>query len=78
MLATNPFSDRLCPPRQPTGGRHVPHDPVAQSLSGHLPTVGLCRIVYGVIRLIMAVCMVTYVGTATVMFALCSIAFLTR
>jgi hypothetical protein len=45
-----------------------PHDPVAQSLSGHLRTLGLCWIVYGVIRLIMAVCLVIYVSTATVMF----------
>jgi len=45
-----------------------PHDPVAQSLSGHLRTLGLCWIAYGVIRLIMAVCLVIYVSTATVMF----------
>jgi hypothetical protein len=44
------------------------HDPVAQSLSGHLRTLGICWTVYGVIRLIMAVCLVIYVGTATVMF----------
>lgn len=45
-----------------------PQDPVAQSPSGHLRTLGLCWIVYGVIRLITAVCLVTYVSTATVMF----------
>ena len=44
------------------------HVPVAQSLSGHLRTLGICWIVYGVIRLIMAVCLVIYVSTATVMF----------
>jgi len=44
------------------------HDPVAQSLSGHLRTLGICWIVYGVIRLIMAVCLIIYVSTATVMF----------
>ena len=44
------------------------HDPVAQSLSGHLRTLGICWIVYGVIRLIMAVCLVIYISTATVMF----------
>jgi hypothetical protein len=45
-----------------------PHDSVAQSLSGHLRPLGLCWIVYGVIRLIMAVCLAIYVSTATVMF----------
>ena len=44
------------------------HDPVAPSLSGRLRTLGICWIVYGVIRLIMAVCLVIYSGTATVMF----------
>jgi uncharacterized membrane protein len=44
------------------------HDPVAPSLSGHLRTLGICWIVYGVIRLIMAVCLVIYGSTATVMF----------
>ena len=44
------------------------HDPVAPSLRGHLQTLGICWIVYGVIRLIMAVCLVIYGSTATVMF----------
>ena len=44
------------------------HDPVAPSLSGHLRTLGICWIVYGVIRLIMAVCLVIFGSTATVMF----------
>ena len=44
------------------------HGPVAPSLSGHLRTLGICWIVYGVIRLIMAVCLVIYASTATVMF----------
>ena len=43
-------------------------DPVAPSLSGHLRTLGICWIVYGVIRLIMAVCLVIFASTATVMF----------
>jgi len=44
------------------------HDTVAPSLSRHLRTLGICWIVYGVIRLIMAVCLVIYGSTATVMF----------
>src|ERR1700691_5610751 len=44
------------------------HDPVAPSLSRHLRLLGICWIVYGVIRLIMAVCLVIYGSTATVMF----------
>ena len=43
-------------------------DPVAQSLSGHIRTSGSCWIVYGVIRLIMAVCLVVYGRTAALMF----------
>ena len=43
-------------------------DPVAPSLSGHLRTLGICWIVYGVIRLIMTVCLVIFASTATVMF----------
>ena len=43
-------------------------DSNAQSPSGHLRTLGTCWIVYGVIRLIMAVCLFVYSGTATVMF----------
>jgi hypothetical protein len=43
-------------------------DPIAQSASGHLRTLGRCWIVYGAIRLIMAVCLFIYSGTATLMF----------
>ena len=43
-------------------------DPVAPSLSGYLRTLGICWIVYGVIRLIMTVCLVIFASTATVMF----------
>lgn len=43
-------------------------DPVAQSLSGHIRTLGSCWIVYGVIRLIMAVCLVVYGRSAALMF----------
>ncbi len=44
------------------------HDPVMPSLSGQLRTLGICWIVYGIIRLIMAVCLFIYGSTATVMF----------
>ena len=43
-------------------------DPGIQSSSGHLHTLGTCWIVYGIIRLIMAVCLFIYGGTATLMF----------
>ena len=43
-------------------------DPIAQNPSGHLRILGGCWIVYGVIRLIMAVCLFLYSGTATLMF----------
>ena len=43
-------------------------DPVAPSLSGHLRTLGIYWIVYGVIRLIMTVCLLIFAITATVMF----------
>jgi hypothetical protein len=43
-------------------------DPADQSLSGHLRTLGICWIVYGVIRLVLAILLVVYGGTATVMF----------
>src|ERR1019366_7831852 len=43
-------------------------DPIAQSPSGHLRTLGGCWIVYGIIRLIMAVCLFIYSSTATLMF----------
>jgi hypothetical protein len=40
---------------------------IAQSPSSHLRTLGICWTVYGVIRLIMAVWLVVFSGTATVM-----------
>ena len=43
-------------------------DPIGLSQSGHFRTLARCWIVYGVIRLIMAVCLFIYGGTATVMF----------
>jgi hypothetical protein len=43
-------------------------DPSAQNLSGHIRTLGKCWIVYGVIRMIMAVCLVVYGSTAALMF----------
>ena len=43
-------------------------DSIARDPSGHLRTLGGCWIVYGVIRLIMAVCLFIYSGTATLMF----------
>jgi len=43
-------------------------DPIARSPSRHFRTLAGCWIVYGVIRLIMAVCLFIYSGTATLMF----------
>jgi hypothetical protein len=42
--------------------------PITQNPSGHLRTLGTCWIVYGVLRLLMAVCLFIYSATATVMF----------
>ncbi|GAC1664703.1 MAG: hypothetical protein PVS2B2_26400 [Candidatus Acidiferrum sp.] len=36
--------------------------------SGHRQTLGVCWIVYGILRLVLAVCLVLFSGTATVMF----------
>jgi hypothetical protein len=44
------------------------NDPIVESPSGRLQTLGTCWIVYGIIRLIMAVCLFIYGGTATLMF----------
>jgi hypothetical protein len=41
---------------------------IARNLTGHVRILGKCWIVYGVIRLIMAVCLFIYSGTATLMF----------
>jgi hypothetical protein len=46
----------------------------AGSLSGHRRILGVCWIAYGILRLIMGICLVLYSGTATVMFG----ALLTR
>jgi uncharacterized membrane protein HdeD (DUF308 family) len=43
-------------------------DPNSQSSSGRLPTLGACWIVYGVIRVITALGLVIFSGTATLMF----------
>jgi hypothetical protein len=45
-----------------------PPNSIAHSVNPHFRTLGLCWIAYGVIRLIVAVCLVIYVSTATVMF----------
>lgn len=50
------------------------NDPAAQHPSGRLRTLGGCWLVYGIFRLIMAVCLLLFSGTATVMFG----ALLTR
>ena len=41
---------------------------IAQSSSGQLRTLGTCWIVYGVIRLVMAVCLLICSSTAALMF----------
>jgi hypothetical protein len=43
-------------------------DPGVQNLAGHIRTLGICWIVYGIIRIIIAVCLVIYSSTATLMF----------
>jgi len=50
------------------------NDPAAQHSTGRLRTLGGCWLVYGIFRLIMAVCLLLFSGTATVMFG----ALLTR
>lgn len=42
--------------------------PVAHDQSGHLRTLGIFWIIYGILRLIAAVCLFVYNGTATLMF----------
>jgi hypothetical protein len=46
----------------------------AGNLSGHRRILGACWLVYGILRLIVAICLVLFSGTATVMFG----ALLTR
>jgi hypothetical protein len=43
-------------------------EPQAQNLSDHLRILGRCWIVYGIIRLVLAVLLFLHIGTATVMF----------
>jgi hypothetical protein len=40
----------------------------AGNLSAHRRILGVCWIVYGILRLIMGICLVLFSGTATVMF----------
>jgi hypothetical protein len=40
----------------------------ADNLSGHRRILGVCWIVYGILRLIMGICLILFSGTATVMF----------
>jgi uncharacterized membrane protein HdeD (DUF308 family) len=40
----------------------------AGNLSGHRRILGICWIVYGILRLITGICLVLFSGTATVMF----------
>jgi hypothetical protein len=40
----------------------------AGNLSGHRRILGICWLVYGILRLIMGICLVLFGGTATVMF----------
>ena len=41
---------------------------VARNLNGHRRTLGSCWLIYGLLRLIMAFCLVLFNSTATVMF----------
>jgi len=38
------------------------------NLNGHRQILGLCWLVYGILRLIMGICLVLFSGTSTVMF----------
>ena len=40
----------------------------AGNLSGHRQILAICWLVYGILRLIMGICLVLFSGTATVMF----------
>jgi hypothetical protein len=40
----------------------------AVNLSGHRRIMGVCWLVYGMLRLIMGICLVLFSGTATIMF----------
>jgi hypothetical protein len=41
---------------------------VLGNLSGHRRIMGICWVAYGILRLIMGICLVLFSGTATVMF----------
>jgi hypothetical protein len=41
---------------------------VLSNLSGHRRIMGICWVAYGILRLIMGICLVLFSGTATVMF----------
>jgi hypothetical protein len=47
---------------------------VAGNLSGHRQVLGICWLLYGILRLIMGICLALFSGTSTVMFG----ALLTR
>jgi hypothetical protein len=44
------------------------NEAAAGNLSGHRQILGICWLVYGILRLIMGICLVLFNGTATVMF----------
>lgn len=49
-------------------------EPAARNMNDHRRTLGICWIIYGLLRLVMALCLVLFNPTATVMFG----ALLTR
>jgi len=46
----------------------IPDDRIAENLDRHVRILGTCWIIYGFLRLVAAVWLVTFSGTATVMF----------
>ena len=56
--------------REPIIGRRRYHldQSAAGNLGGHGRILGVCWLVYGILRLIMGICLVLFGGTATVMF----------
>jgi hypothetical protein len=44
------------------------HVSAGGNVRGHRPILGVCWIAYGILRLIMGICLVLFSGTATVMF----------
>jgi hypothetical protein len=72
-LATNPMKAQLREARN--GETEISMDEAtAGNLSGHRQTLGICWIVYGILRLIAGIWLVLFSGTSTVMFG----ALLTR